>query len=415
MTQSRKRTSSGSNRWLSYPATTSAVRRVAVVLVAASSVMAFLTACSASGPSQPAPVVIVSLSANQPRATLTSALEKKFVSYAASAVDVGAAKVELVGATGAIQTIDLTPMRGSQLEQSHPEQVAARNVAELEQRLAGMATTKPGNDPLAALSIGARNAAPGSDIYQIGSGLPTVNPLDMRVIGWGVDPAELAADLSHRRLLPDLSTHHVTFVGLGDTRAPQTDLSNPVRTKLVAIWTAICHTAHAASCTTLPGDLPDIPSATSTPTPVVPVPADPSLVGAVLAKPSCSTPLVLTAATVPFAPDSPALTQAAKSSLARLAKQLIAAGCGAPGTRRIEVTGHTARIPGYGPGRALALSIARAKAVANQLVADGVPRSRFGRVNGVGDTQSVAEDVRKDGTIDPVAAALNRRVELHLN
>jgi len=128
-------------------------------------------------------------------------VEKKLVSYATSAVDVGTAIIKLVSA-GRIQAVDLTPMRGTQLEQSHPEQVAERNVTQFEKMLAALATTAPGNDPLAALSTAARNAAPGADIYLIGSGLSTVNPIDLRVTGWGVNPTDLAADLSRRGLLP---------------------------------------------------------------------------------------------------------------------------------------------------------------------------------------------------------------------
>ena len=307
MNQTRTLTIPGSTRPLSHAAPARAAWRVTTVVIAMAMTAEFLSACSDSVPSQSAPVVVVSLSANQPRPALTSAVEKKIASWAASAADVGAAKIELVSAEG-VQTVDLTPMRGTRLEQSNPDQVAQGNVTRFEQKLATMATSKPGNDPLASLSTAARNAAPGADIYLIGSGVSTVNPIDLRVTGWGVNPTELAADLSRRGLLPNLSSHNVTFIGLGDTRAPQENLSNAARAKIYAVWTSICAKALAASCTIIGGDLPDVPSATSTPTPVVPVPADPSLS---FAAPTAEKPvqrMTLHDTVVRFQPDSATLT-----------------------------------------------------------------------------------------------------------
>lgn len=394
---------------MSHPASSRAARRVTAVVITIAMTTAFLTACSDSVPSQqPAPVVVVGLSANQPRPNLTPAVEKKLVSYATSAADVGAATIRLVSA-GRIQTVDLTPMRGTQLEQSHPEQVAERNVTEFEKMLASLATTTPGNDPLAVLSTAARNAAPGADIYLIGSGLSTVNPIDLRVTGWGVNPAALAADLSRRGLLPNLSSHNVTFIGLGDTRAPQEDLSNPARTKIQAVWTSVCAKALAASCTIIAGDLPDVPSATSTATPVVRVPADPSLA---FAAPTAEKPVQRLTfnddTVVRFQPDSATLTNPTAVGLALTSA---AAWLKNDPTHKVQVTGTTSSEP---PSAAWldnkALALARANAVRVVLVKRlGVSAGQI-KTWGAGYTASPPDG--GPNNLNPERASLNRAVNL---
>ena len=393
---------------MSYAAPSRAAWRVTVVVIAMAMTTEFLGACSDSVPSQSAPVVAVSLSANQPRPALTSAVEKRMASWAASAADVGAAKIELVSADG-VQTVDLTPMRGAQLEQSHPDQVAQGNVTRFEQKLATMATSKSGNDPLASLSIAARNAPPGADIYLIGSGVSTVNPLDLRVTGWGVNPTELAADLSRRGLLPNLSSHNVTFIGLGDTRAPQENLSNAARTKIYAVWTSICAKALAASCTIIAGDLPDVPSATSTATPVVPIPADPSLS---FVAPTAEKPVQQMTfnedTVVRFQPDSATLTNPAAVGHALTSA---AAWLKSDPTHKVQITGTTSSEP---PSAAWldnkALARARADAVRVVLVERlGVSAGQI-KTSGAGYTATPPDG--GPNNLNPERAALNRAVNL---
>lgn len=409
MNQMRTNTIHGSTPPKSHPTPSRATWRVTAVVITIAMTTAFLTSCSDSVPSQqPAPVVVVGLSANQPRPNLTPAVEKKLVSYATSAVDVGTAIIKLVSA-GRIQAVDLTPMRGTQLEQSHPEQVAERNVTQFEKMLAALATTAPGNDPLAALSTAARNAAPGADIYLIGSGLSTVNPIDLRVTGWGVNPTDLAADLSRRGLLPNLSSHNVTFIGLGDTRAPQENLSNPARTKVHAIWTSICAKALAASCTTIAGDLPDVPSATSTATPLIPVPEDPSLA---FAAPTAENPVQRLTfnddTVVRFQPDSATLTNPAAVGHALTPA---AAWLKIDPAHKVQITGTTSSEP---PSPAWldnkALALARADAVRVVLVERlGVSVGQI-KTSGAGYTANPPDG--GPNNLNPERAALNRAVNL---
>ena len=301
-------------------------------------------------------------------------------------------------------------MRGSQLEQSHPEQVAEHNVTLFERVLTAMATSKPGNDPLAALSTGARNAAPGADIYLIGSGLSTVNPLDLRVIGWGVDPVRLASDPSRRGLLPNLSSHKVTFLGLADTRAPQTNLTNPARTELDAIWTAICHAAHAASCTILPGDLPDIPSATSTPTPLVPVPGDPSIAftAPTAEKPVQQMTFTDGTAVIRFQPDSATLTDPTAAAHALTAA---AAWLKDNPTHKVAITGTTSSEPPHAWPSNQVPSLARARTVRDILIGRlGVAATQITEVIGAGYTATPPDG--RPNHLDAARAELNRAVTL---
>lgn len=394
---------------MSHAAPGRAAGRVTTIVITMAMTAAVLSACSDSGPSQqPAPVVVVSLSANQPRPALTSAVEKEMASWAASAIDVGTAKIELVSAEG-VQTVDLTPMRGTQLEQSNPDQVAQGNVTRFEQKLATMATSKPGNDPLDSLSIAARNAAPGADIYLIGSGVSTVNPLDLRVTGWGFNPTVLVADLSRRGLLPNLSSHNVTFIGLGDTRAPQENLSNAARTKIYAVWTSICAKALAASCTIIGGDLPDVPSATSTATPVVPVPADPSLA---FAAPTAEKPVQQLTfnedTVVRFQPDSATLTNPAAVGHALTPA---AAWLKSDPAHKVQIIGTTSSEP---PSAVWldnkALALARAEAVRVVLVERlGVSVGQV-KTSGAGYTANPPDG--GPNNLNSERAALNRAVKL---
>ena len=381
-----------------------------------------LAGCSAAGSSapRPEPAIVVAATANMPRPALGAALTATLKHYAATAEDVGAAKVELILGAGGVQSVDLTPMRGRQLEQSDAQTVADRNVAALATVISSAANPEPGNDVLTPLATAARNATPTAPIYVISSMLGTVDPFDLRVIGWGVDPAELAADLAHRQLLPDLSGHRVTFIGVGDTTGRQPALPQPIRTKLGAIVSALCSAAHATSCTITPGDLPDQPPATNASTPPVPVPSFGSLQGHSPAPrqpgrptprpPACPTTVVLSADTVPFPPDSARLTPLARHTIAGIAAQL-RQGCSG---HHLTARGHVAAVPGGSEQVAVALSLARARAVADELVHDRIPPATINSVTGAGDRQPRVTDIRPDGTLDPVAAAKNRRVELSL-
>ena len=83
----------------------------------------------------------------------------------------------------------------------------------------------------------------------------------------------MARQLKQRGLLPRLAGWRLDFSGLADVAGDQPSLPLPQRTTLVGYWMAICHTAGAAACGDDDTIRPDPPSRSTTPVPVVPVPA----------------------------------------------------------------------------------------------------------------------------------------------
>ena len=248
---------------------------------------------------------------------------------------------------------------------------------------------------LAARTIRSRETSPRT-IVVVDSGLSTVAPLDFTQPGMlDAEPQEVVSYLQQKEALPDLSGLAVVWQGLGDTAAPQEPLTIGQRRNLEAIWTAILAAAgdpdpefeDAPLIDEGPEGLPDV-------TPV-PIPQGPEC-----------TPgrIVLTSADVAFQPDSADFRDPsqARSVLQSVAEQLIAAGATA------TLTGTTADV-GDKPGQ-IELSRARAQTVADELVDLGVP-SNVLSVDGVGsDFPGHVPDHAPDGSLDPAAAAENRKV-----
>jgi outer membrane protein OmpA-like peptidoglycan-associated protein len=284
-----------------------------------------------------------------------------------------------------------------------PSQDASRdeNRQNVDQALTDAAATTSETDLLSGLDLGARSIADAHGAHTIvvvDSGLSTVAPLDFTQPGMlDADPAELVAGLQAAGELPDLSGDEIVFQGLGDTADPQPDLSRGHRKNLIAIWTAIVEAAGAASVDVEPsplsgdsaGGLPDVT--------VVPIP--PVI--------TCSAGTVtLTGGDVAFRPDSAEFLEAtAAADVVRpVAQQLIDSGLTA------TVTGTTARV-GDAAGQQR-LSQERAQAVADLLIAAGVPADRLTVVGRGSDFPGYVQDRDAAGTLIPGAAAANRKVEI---
>ena len=269
--------------------------------------------------------------------------------------------------------------------------------------LESAAAKTPETDLLTGLDLGARSIQDSDGVHTIvvvDSGLSTVAPLDFTRPGMlDADPAEVVASLQAADELPDLSGTDVVLQGIGDTAAPQPDLSRGQRKNLIAIWEAIVEAAGAESVDVVPtpltGDsavgLPDV-------TPVEP-PA-----------PLTCTPgtVTLTGGDVAFQPNSASFLDAAAAAevIAPTARQLIDGGLTA------TVTGMTARV-GDTAGQQQ-LSRQRAQAVADLLIAAGVPADRL-TVRGLGsDFPGYVTDHDAEGNLIPWAAAGNRKVEIQL-
>jgi outer membrane protein OmpA-like peptidoglycan-associated protein len=361
--------------------------------------LAVLSGCqdSSTGESAPRLVIVVSGTSNEPQPALS---RQGRDTVHAAANDGGSVTVIRTGGRADLVTDrDLTVRRPSgDPENDTParDRGAAQRADEVSSLVQGITANAPGNNLLAGLDAAGAVRGPAT-VLVLGSGLQTVDPLDLRRLGWSVDPRATARDLAARRLLPALSGKQVIFTGLGQVAGAQPDLPPPARETLRALWCAIVTTA-GGTCQT-----DDEPRKVAPPRATLPVP--------VVGPPSVFTRQLgpkkqyVIPSSLLFSADSALLERYADAVLTPIARSL-RQGC------VVDITGHTAS---WGPvsGR-YALSRARARAVANRLLALGAPRSAVDDVRGVGSDHGVP-DLDASGRLIPAAAERNRVVELVLH
>lgn len=369
--------------------------KICGLFITASTVLG-LTGCGAS--EEPALVVGVTGTAAEPLALHPTVIALA-AAHAREARNPGGGIVKLVvGHQPHVASIDLTPMRNSEVEQN--EQLAEEKIAEtlprLEELMGSAANDRPGLD---ALSVFTRTAliTPTGGTMVIGtSGLQTEDPLDLRKLGWNFDPATAARDLKERDLLPDASGRRVVFVGVGTAYGTQPELPLPAQTKLKDLWGAICHESGAASCEVIGGTESLHEPVAVHPVPVVPVEPTPT---------SCEGTILLPE-DVSFAPGSPVLHPAADSILGPLAETL--SRCRATSTA--TVIGHTARVD-TGSVNGIRLASERAWAVYERLLGLGAPPSAVVAPVGIGDAEPLVDNM-PGGVFVEELAQINRRVEI---
>jgi outer membrane protein OmpA-like peptidoglycan-associated protein len=134
------------------------------------------------------------------------------------------------------------------------------------------ATAQGPFDLLATITAAIKALPAPATLIVISSGLSTAGGLDLRQVGWDASPRWVAAQLKARGLLPDLAGYRIVFSGLGDTANRQPALPLPQQTTLATYWLAICRAAEAASCRIDETARPEPPSRSRIGVPVVPVP-----------------------------------------------------------------------------------------------------------------------------------------------
>lgn len=356
-----------------------------------------LTACGAV-PS-PGPLTIAVTGSTAEPAPWAPVLEELAVRHALRAVDPGDGAVSVVvSGDPRVARVDLTPLRDGREVEQDPA-AARRGVLERTPALrSALTTTTPARDGLDLLGTYRRalRATPrGGTVVLLSSGVQTVDPLDLRTLGWAFDAGATVRDLERRGLVPDARGRHVEFVGLGVVHGTQPELPLPAARRVTALWEAVCAASAAASCTVRDDDVPRLPSASDRPVPVVPVAATPT---------SCRGTFVLPVS-VAFAADDATLKAGADRYLRPVADAL--ARC--PADRTVRITGHTARTGGAPGG--FGLSADRARAVHDRLVRLGVAPALLGRVEGVGSTRPVVDNM-PGGVFSEPLARQNRRVEI---
>jgi outer membrane protein OmpA-like peptidoglycan-associated protein len=372
-------------------------RSLLLLTVVATLSLLLLAGCGKTPVAAPDVIVIVpSATANEPAPELSA--EDRSMLLSAGATSTQAVAYVVDPATGQPTEVPLTPRRSDGQVEYGPRRglLLDQNVSRVAALLGSEAATGP-FDLLEMIAAAVRVTSPPGTLLILSSGLSTAGGFDLRLVGWGADPALIAAQLKQRGLLPDLSGWRVIFSGLGDTAGRQPPLPLPQRTTLASYWMAICRDAVAAGCQTNEMTRPDPPSRSTTLVPVVPVPAVASVRG----------PNGATGVSVPsdelFAFDSAVLLPGANVVLGPLATKA------SSGHLLVTITGY-ASPDGGSAAYNLTLSRARALAVRARLVALGLPPGQITQVTGLGTDGKTAQACDVAGQFDEAICAQLRRV-----
>ena len=303
-------------------------------------------------------------------------------------------------AGGEPRHLPLTPRRANGEVEYGPQRgsLLAQNIARVQAALVTEAATRP-FDLLGTMAAAARVASPPATMLLLSSGVTTSGGLNLRDTGWDNSPSAVATQLKHRGLLPDLTGWTVIFSGLGQVMGDQPALPLPQQTTLTAYWMAICREAGASHCQADNSPRPLRRSRSRIPVPVVPVPRVQSVAG-----PHGQHETVLPSDLL-FAFSSARLLPGADRYLAPVAGRARSTG------QWISITGQ-ASPDGGTPAYNRNLSLARARAVRNRLIALGTPTNRIFRVTGIG---TAGQSCTVNGVLDEARCARLRRVVIDLS
>ncbi|MFD3425297.1 OmpA family protein [Nocardia fluminea] len=372
-----------------------------VAAVAAAGVMlSGVVACAAPMDTATTAVTIVSTAtAAEPVPVLPDSLKADLAAMAKSAKRPGQATVNIVtSASGQVSTIDLTPTRQNGQVQ-HAVADAERQIAaaldKVNNTLAAARADQPGLDLLTPLDRAIQ--LPG-DLHVLSSGVSTAAPVDMRVVGWNAKPDSVIDNIDRQGRIPNATGRHVTFHGLGIVAGSQPGLPPFARSLVEKLWLGICERTGAADCTALGDVRGGAVGASKLLVPVVPVPD-------AITEGGCPVWTSLSDSVLRFAPDSAVLPSDADDAMRPLV--VAAMRCN---VAQIDLTGHIADT-GTGDTRD-DLAGRRARAVADRLVALGLPFTLLGSVSGRDARDPVVPNFTADGSFDEQKARQNRRVEL---
>lgn len=262
------------------------------------------------------------------------------------------------------------PQRFDQVKNNDIQQARADKAARLElvEAVRGAAAKTPETDLISAVALASRMLSAGTasnkaliiqhSAVNTGATLP-MQELDLL----NTDPAKLVDQLDAAAMVPQLNGVPVEFYGLGDVAGSQRTLSAQQVQWLQSFWQAFFDRTGAAAVT-FHADIVSGEALTENSHKVTP-----------LAPAGAPTFIKVSAEQVDFQPDSTAFLDedAARSALNELATQLKA-----DSTTSYVVAGSTAEeVDNPSREGAQALSLARARAVRDVLVAAGVPADRF--------------------------------------
>jgi outer membrane protein OmpA-like peptidoglycan-associated protein len=370
------------------------------LLAGAGIVGTLVIACGPSG--TPDTVIIAaSATANEPTPVLSAPVLQMLRS--AGTVSTRATAYVVAPGTGQPTVIALTPHRADGQVDYGParDQTLNASLAAVQRAVQDEAARGP-FDLLNTMATAVRVASAPATLILISSGVSTAGGLDMRQVGWDASPRWVAAQLKARGLLPDLAGYRVIFSGLADIAGQQPTLPLPQRTTLISYWLAICQAGGAASCAVDETTRPDPPPHSTISVPVVPVPT----VVSVHAPHGVTTTSLPTALLFSF--NSATLFSSADSILQPIADQAMRQHL------RVSITGR-ASPDGGTTAYNTALSLNRAIAVRNRLIALGLPADQFAKVQGVGTASESPKACFVHGRLDEAICAQMRRVVIVLS
>lgn len=310
----------------------------------------------------------------------------------------GHPSVELAAATGLVNTANSTT-----IHDTLPGALATVKAA-------FAAADDPGINILAGLDLAASSSAH-PHIVVVSSGLNTESPLPLQKAGaLSADPAELGTAVVSTGVVGDLSgvARLDWFYGSMGTGA-QGPLSAGARDQVKAVWDSIV-TQAGGSAIQWASQLPQGDEAMPSTEPVEPVVEPPFQDPNFTSADTSPATVTFTAESVRFAPDVATFVDppAARAALQETATEIIASGrC------NVTVTGRTAEITGMNRDSSRRLATDRASAVIAVLVELGVDPACIGAPIGKAGTDSTNYiDNYPNGAFDPIAAALNRVVEV---
>jgi outer membrane protein OmpA-like peptidoglycan-associated protein len=373
------------------------VARLVCAAVAAATLL--LAGCAKLSAGSPEKIVIAATATeNEPAPALSWASQAMLRAAATSSSDAVAYVVNPT--TGQPDRVSLTPRRANGEVEYGPQRGAliASSMADVQTLLHHEAATGPFN-LLNTMLAASRVTSPPATMLLLSSGVTTAGGFNLQDVGWDANPDTVATQLKQRGMLPDLSGWTVVFSGLGVTAGRQPALALPQQTTLTGYWLAICHATGAAACRIDDSPRPRHPSPSLVPVPVVPVPAEQSVVG-----PRGQVEKLLPNDLL-FAFGSARLLAGADSYLTPIAEHARAAGLWLSITGQASPDGGTTQYN-------LGLSLARARAVRTRLMALGVPAGRIAHVTGVG---TAGQTCTVGDVPDEAACAQLRRVVIDLS
>lgn len=302
-------------------------------------------------------------------------------------------------------TVEMLSLKTRTSNSTVNKQDRIAHATSIRENLAASIADSPETDVLAALADAADQVRGSANptIVVIDSGLSTIGSVSLPQTGLLATNADVPASvetMATAHLLPDLTGIHVRWYGMGNTTSPQERLDEAAQYRLSQIWQTVIDRA-GGTLELVTQALPTTTSTTLTLPKVTPIDPSPTSIGGLTVS--------LPESVLPFIADEATFLdpQAAEVTVASIAQQITASAA----TSTI-VTGCTANA-GTPEGRA-ALSISRAQAVADLLIANGVPSDTItvegkgaqcpGRVNDIDDTGSLIEAAARANRVVTIKA-----------